>query len=177
MSEFPLVLQMVAGPTTVPEDVRTLYAQSYGSADLEPQFFEDYGKLCERLQRLLYTKNDVVVMMGEVWCECAEQTSLPEITSCRISGNNRNVRNSTAPSYPARLSSSRIFHSQAMVCLWSGLKSVIVPGDRVLAVRYSAHTCDATPGLATSVHQLLPPRVPLHGQAPFGLERACSLLR
>ena len=62
----PQTLQMVPGPTTIPEDVRAVYAASYGSADLEPAFFEDYAKLCKRLQAFLYTKNDIVVMMGEV---------------------------------------------------------------------------------------------------------------
>lgn len=62
------VIQMVAGPTTIPPDVRALYAAEYGSSDIEDAFFEDYGALCGKLQNLLGTNNDVVVMMGEVWC-------------------------------------------------------------------------------------------------------------
>lgn len=60
------VIQFVAGPTTIPADVRALYAAEYGSSDLEDDFFRDYGELCNKLQKLLYTSNDVVVMMGEV---------------------------------------------------------------------------------------------------------------
>lgn len=62
------VIQMIAGPTTIPPDVRALYAAEYGSSDIEDAFFEDYGALCGKLQKLLCTNNDVVVMMGEVWC-------------------------------------------------------------------------------------------------------------
>ncbi len=41
--QFPLV----PGPVKVHEDVRKVYAEEYGSADLEEQFFLDY-KECAR---------------------------------------------------------------------------------------------------------------------------------
>jgi aspartate aminotransferase-like enzyme len=58
--ESKKTLQLVAGPTIIPADVRALYAAEYGSSDIEEEFYQEYGVLCDRLQSLLLTKNDVV---------------------------------------------------------------------------------------------------------------------
>jgi aspartate aminotransferase-like enzyme len=80
-------IPLVPGPVSIPDAVLAAYAVDYGSADLEDEFFQLYGR-CERnLQRLLATDNDVTIQTGE-----------------------------------------------GMLALWGALKSVLQPGDRVLAV-------------------------------------------
>ncbi len=80
-------IPLVPGPVSIPDEVLAAYAVDYGSADLEEEFFQLYGR-CERgLQQLLATGNDVTIQTGE-----------------------------------------------GMLALWGALKSVLTPGDRVLAV-------------------------------------------
>lgn len=80
-------IPLVPGPVAVPEAVRAVYAQEYGSPDLEEEFFQLYAK-CERgLQTILETQNSVTIHSGE-----------------------------------------------GMLALWGALKSVLQPGNRVLAV-------------------------------------------
>ena len=80
-------IPLVPGPVEVPLAVRAAYQQSYGSPDLEDEFFELYQQ-CERgLQQILGTKQSVTIQTGE-----------------------------------------------GMLALWSALKSVLQPGNRVLAV-------------------------------------------
>lgn len=62
--ECKKTLQLVAGPVTIPADIRALYVAEYGSSDIEDEFFQEYGVLCDRLRRLLLTKNDVVCAEG-----------------------------------------------------------------------------------------------------------------
>lgn len=81
--KFPLV----PGPVSISEAVRSAYQRDFGSADLEPEFFDLYRRCEEGLQQLLGTTNPVTIHSGE-----------------------------------------------GMLALWGALKSVIQPGDRVLAV-------------------------------------------
>lgn len=58
-------LSMVPGPVTVPEAIRAVYAESYGSADLESDFIELYTRAQRQFKSLLNTRNDIVFMTGE----------------------------------------------------------------------------------------------------------------
>lgn len=78
---------MVPGPTSVPSEVLAAYQVDFASGDLEPEFFDLYARVQDRLRRIMGTENEVAIMSGE-----------------------------------------------AMLTLWGGLKSCLLPGDRVLAV-------------------------------------------
>ncbi|MDF2521010.1 MAG: alanine--glyoxylate aminotransferase family protein [Clostridia bacterium] len=56
---------MTPGPTYINEEVRGAMAQPITNPDLDPGFFEFYKDTCEKLQRLLKTKNDVLILSGE----------------------------------------------------------------------------------------------------------------
>ncbi|GAE89647.1 pyridoxal-phosphate-dependent aminotransferase family protein [Acetivibrio straminisolvens] len=59
----PLI--MTPGPTYVHVDVRRAMMQEVGNPDVEERFFEFYKETCERLKKLLKTKNDVIILSGE----------------------------------------------------------------------------------------------------------------
>jgi len=56
---------MVPGPTVVPQQVLAAYLTNYGSADIEPEFVQLYEQTGELLQRLLGTRNQIVIKSGE----------------------------------------------------------------------------------------------------------------
>ena len=58
-------IPLVPGPTIVPERVRNAYMRVYGSPDIEEEFIEDYRSAEEKMQKILGTKNSVVIMTGE----------------------------------------------------------------------------------------------------------------
>jgi aspartate aminotransferase-like enzyme len=58
-------IPMVPGPVMVPQPVLDAYQVNYGSADLEPEFFELCDRLEANLQRVMATGNQVVVASGE----------------------------------------------------------------------------------------------------------------
>ncbi|MDL2321285.1 aminotransferase class V-fold PLP-dependent enzyme [Desulfosarcina sp. OttesenSCG-928-B08] len=61
----PSFLSMIPGPVRVPDAIRDVYAQAYGSADLEPDFIELYKRTQRQFKSLLNTRNDIVFMTGE----------------------------------------------------------------------------------------------------------------
>lgn len=63
MKTYPI--PMVPGPVAVPEAVRRAYLETYGSGDLETEFFDLYIQTRKRLQPILGTGNNVVIMSGE----------------------------------------------------------------------------------------------------------------
>jgi aspartate aminotransferase-like enzyme len=63
MKTYPI--PMVPGPVAVPEVIRKVYLEAYGSADLETDFVELYAHTQERLKTILATRNDIVIMSGE----------------------------------------------------------------------------------------------------------------
>jgi len=63
MQIYPI--PMVPGPVKVPEPVLAAYQVNYGSADLEPEFFELYDRCEANLQQIMATKNRVVIASGE----------------------------------------------------------------------------------------------------------------
>ena len=85
MNEYPIGL--VPGPVSVPREIMESWLTDFGSADLEPEFFELYAENQKLLQKLLGTEESVVITSGE-----------------------------------------------AMSILWGSLKSVLKPGEKILAV-------------------------------------------
>lgn len=63
MQTYPI--PMVPGPVLVPEAIRQVYLEPYGSADLESEFVELYTRCQRRLKEIFTTRNDIVIMSGE----------------------------------------------------------------------------------------------------------------
>ncbi len=63
MQTYPI--PMVPGPVQVPDEVLAVYQANYGSADLEPEFLELYNQTETSLQKLMGTRNQVVIETGE----------------------------------------------------------------------------------------------------------------
>lgn len=59
----PLI--MTPGPTYIHEDVRRALSMEITNPDLDPSFFEYYRETCASLQKLLNTRNDVLILSGE----------------------------------------------------------------------------------------------------------------
>lgn len=62
---FKYNIPLVPGPTSVPLDNRKPYLIDYGSSDLESDFFHLLRSNCEKIQKGLFTKNDVIILTGE----------------------------------------------------------------------------------------------------------------
>ncbi len=58
-------IPLVPGPTSVPQEVLAAYYVDYGSADLEPEFLKLYADTQARLQQIVGTDNQIVLMTGE----------------------------------------------------------------------------------------------------------------
>lgn len=56
---------MTPGPTYVHEDVRRALSMEITNPDLDPGFYEYYKETCEKIQQLLKTKNEVLILCGE----------------------------------------------------------------------------------------------------------------
>lgn len=56
---------MTPGPTYVNEEVRRALSMEITNPDLDPGFFEYYKETCEKIQQLLKTKNEVLILCGE----------------------------------------------------------------------------------------------------------------
>lgn len=63
MKTYPI--PMVPGPVIVPDAIRQVYLEPYGSGDLETEFFDLYTRTQKRLQAIMGTGNDIVIMSGE----------------------------------------------------------------------------------------------------------------
>ncbi|MGE5626623.1 MAG: pyridoxal-phosphate-dependent aminotransferase family protein [Solirubrobacterales bacterium] len=61
--KMPLV--MSPGPTLINEEVRRALSRPLINPDLDPDFFEFYKTITEKIQLLLKTKNQVLVLSGE----------------------------------------------------------------------------------------------------------------
>ncbi len=59
------LLIMTPGPTEVSEEVRLAMSQKITNPDLDPEFFEFYFDVSSKLQKVLNTQNDVIIMSGE----------------------------------------------------------------------------------------------------------------
>lgn len=58
-------IPLVPGPTSVPNSILAAYQVDYAAADLEPEFLLLYQQVQKKLQQILDTKNDIVMMTGE----------------------------------------------------------------------------------------------------------------
>ncbi|SDM85229.1 aspartate aminotransferase [Halogranum gelatinilyticum] len=58
-------MQMTPGPTAVPSRVRERMSEPMPNPDVEQAFFDTYDDVCENLQRVYDTDDDVIVMGGE----------------------------------------------------------------------------------------------------------------
>lgn len=67
MTSVPKLLQMIPGPTYIPERVRAEYLSDVASSDVDvPSFFAEYSAVQAQLQRLVGTNTaTAVLMMGE----------------------------------------------------------------------------------------------------------------
>ncbi|MFW5994160.1 MAG: pyridoxal-phosphate-dependent aminotransferase family protein [Halanaerobiaceae bacterium] len=59
------LLIMTPGPTEIAESVRKAMAQPIINPDLDPEFFDFYAEMISKLQNILHTENDAIVMSGE----------------------------------------------------------------------------------------------------------------
>lgn len=56
---------MTPGPVQVPERVRIARSAVTTNPDLDPAFYDEYKKLCEKISRLLHTENETLILSGE----------------------------------------------------------------------------------------------------------------
>ena len=63
MQTYPI--PMVPGPVAVPEAVRQVYLEPYGSGDLETEFIDLYSRTQKKLKVILGTRDDIVIQSGE----------------------------------------------------------------------------------------------------------------
>ena len=63
MQSYPI--PMVPGPVVVPDAIRQVYMEPYGSGDLEADFVELYTRTQRRLKAVLGTRDDIVIQSGE----------------------------------------------------------------------------------------------------------------
>lgn len=63
MKNYPI--PMVPGPVLVPESIRQVYFQNFGSADIEEEFLELYNQTEKNLQQILQTNNQIAILSGE----------------------------------------------------------------------------------------------------------------
>ena len=56
---------LIPGPVSVPEEIRKAWLNDYTSSDLEDEFFTLYRDNQALTQKLLHTKNDIVITSGE----------------------------------------------------------------------------------------------------------------
>ena len=58
-------IPLVPGPVSIPEEIRAVYEEDFGSSDMESEFFELYAE-CERgLREILGTSNQIAILSGE----------------------------------------------------------------------------------------------------------------
>ncbi|MGM0598969.1 MAG: pyridoxal-phosphate-dependent aminotransferase family protein [Candidatus Rifleibacteriota bacterium] len=60
-----IMINLVPGPTSVEDRVLKKMAMNYGSGDLDLEFLELYNKTEEKLQKILGTKNPIIIQTGE----------------------------------------------------------------------------------------------------------------
>ncbi|ADQ15193.1 pyridoxal-phosphate-dependent aminotransferase family protein [Halanaerobium hydrogeniformans] len=59
------LLIMTPGPTEVSEEVRRAMSRKITNPDLDPEFFDFYLNVCNKLKKVVKTKNDMIIMSGE----------------------------------------------------------------------------------------------------------------
>ena len=56
---------LIPGPVRVPEEIKSAWSSDYGSPDIEDEFFTLYRENQSLTQKLIHTKNDIVITSGE----------------------------------------------------------------------------------------------------------------
>ncbi|MBQ7558877.1 MAG: alanine--glyoxylate aminotransferase family protein [Synergistaceae bacterium] len=56
---------LVPGPVSVPEEIRSVWKNDFASPDLEDEFFNLYRENQLSAQKILHTKNDIIITSGE----------------------------------------------------------------------------------------------------------------
>ena len=56
---------LIPGPVSIPEEIRRVWLNDFASSDLEDEFFALYHENQILIQKLLRTKNDIVITSGE----------------------------------------------------------------------------------------------------------------
>ena len=56
---------MTPGPTYVREDVRRMMSMELTNPDIDVEFYDVYKNTCEKLQKLMKTENEVLILCGE----------------------------------------------------------------------------------------------------------------
>lgn len=56
---------MTPGPTYVREDVRRMMSMELTNPDIDIEFYDVYKNTCEKLQKVMKTENDVLILCGE----------------------------------------------------------------------------------------------------------------
>lgn len=59
------LIPLVPGPVNVPREILNMAAQNFGSADLEPEYVSLYLETESLLQKIMRTKNRIVIQTGE----------------------------------------------------------------------------------------------------------------
>lgn len=60
-----IFVSLIPGPVSVPETVLAAYNHNYGSADLDPDYLTLYNQCEGRLQKIIGTKNSIIMQTGE----------------------------------------------------------------------------------------------------------------
>jgi aspartate aminotransferase-like enzyme len=63
MQTYPI--PMVPGPVVVPDAIRQVYLEPYGSGDLEAEFVELYTRTQRQVKAIFGTRDDIVIQSGE----------------------------------------------------------------------------------------------------------------
>lgn len=86
--KVPLV--MTAGPTYVNEDVRRAMSVELTNPDIDYAFYDFYKGTCNKLQKLLHTENEVLILCGEgilgLEAACASLTEQGDRVLCIDNG-------------------------------------------------------------------------------------------
>lgn len=59
--------QMAPGPTELTQEVRQAMARQLINPDLDPSYVEFYANMCRKIQRLLHTESDCLVLSGKAF--------------------------------------------------------------------------------------------------------------
>ena len=63
-------IPLVPGPVSIPEEIRLVYGQDFGSSDMEDEFFKLYEECEHGLREILGTKNRVAILSGKACLPC-----------------------------------------------------------------------------------------------------------
>jgi aspartate aminotransferase-like enzyme len=120
---------LVPGPTSVPPHLLQIYASNLPASDLEPEFFEDYEAASKSLQQLGESLERVECLRAR---RVVQNTPRPK---CVGIGDLSCIGSTILLRFVVRTQNDVVIMTgEGMVALWGALKSVLKPGDKVLAI-------------------------------------------